>query len=288
MRKSLLLAAALLPAAVATPLAAQEAPPPTEAVPPAAPSVFDGDWLTVGVGAIYTPSYTGSDDYELSPFPLVQGNLGGIGIAPRPAGVALDFIPDTRGETAFALGPTARVNRNRASRIKDPVVEALGELDTAIEVGAATGVSFPALLNPYDSLSFNLDAVWDIAGAHDGMSLSPSISYFTPLSRGMAASLSLSATRIDGDQADYYYSVSPAQALTSGLPGFAADGGWESAGANLFVGVDLDGDITNGGLSLALLGGYSRMLGDAKRSPLTSVRGSADQWIAGAGLGYTF
>jgi outer membrane scaffolding protein for murein synthesis (MipA/OmpV family) len=37
-----------------------------------------------------------------------------------------------------------------------------------------------------------------------------------------------------------------------------------------------------------VIGGYSRMLGDAKRSPYTSIRGSADQWFAAVGIGYTF
>jgi hypothetical protein len=30
------------------------------------------------------------------------------------------------------------------------------------------------------------------------------------------------------------------------------------------------------------------MLGDAKRTPLTSIRGDRDQWLAGAGLAFTF
>ena len=54
------------------------------------------------------------------------------------------------------------------------------------------------------------------------------------------------------------------------------------------IGIDFDGDLTNGGLAAVLVGGYSRMLGDAKRSPFTSIRGSADQWFAAVGLGYTF
>ena len=37
-----------------------------------------------------------------------------------------------------------------------------------------------------------------------------------------------------------------------------------------------------------VLGGYSRMLGDAADTPFTSVRGSRDQWFLGLGLGFTF
>jgi len=30
------------------------------------------------------------------------------------------------------------------------------------------------------------------------------------------------------------------------------------------------------------------MLGDPKRSPVTSIRGSANQWFGAVGIGYTF
>ena len=87
------------------------------------------------------------------------------------------------------------------------------------------------------------------------MTYSPAITYFTPLSRGIAASLSLSAEHGDGDYNRYYYSVTPAQSLGSGLPLYNAGSGWNKAGANALVGIDLDGDLTNGGLAAVLVGG---------------------------------
>lgn len=256
--------------------------------PPRPETVFDGDFLSIGFGAGYGPSYSGSDDYVIFPLPIVQASVGGIDINPRPAGLAVDFIPDADEGVSFTGGIAARLRSDRASRIKDPVVESLGELDRAIEVGPTVGVSFPAVLNPYDSLSINTDIGWDIAGAHRGMAVSPGVTYFTPLSRAMAASLSLGASFIDDDFAEYYYTVTPAQSIASGLPAFQAEGGLESLGANILLAFDLDGDITNGGLSLVGIGGYSRLMGDAKRTPLTSIRGSADQFLVGMGVGYTF
>lgn len=283
------LGAAALLTAISAPVLAQEeqvAAGPAEAEP--AGTVYDGDWLSVGIGGGYGPSYDGSDDYVFYPAPLLQGRLGGIGIQPRPAGLALDFIPDSGDGVGLALGPVARVRTNRARQIKDPVVEAAGELDTAIEVGANAGLSFPKVLHGYDSLSFGVDALWDVSGAHGGMTLTPSVTYFTPLSRGIAASLSLSAERGNGDYMRYYYSVTPAQSLASGLPQFTADSGWSKAGATVLLGIDFDGDLTNGGLAGVLVGGHSRMLGDAKDSPYTSLRGSTGQWFGAVGIGYTF
>ena len=273
---AIVLAASLAP----MPAFAQEGPP--------ADTVYDDTWVSLGVGVGLGPSYDGSDEYAVFPAPIIQGKVAGISIQPRPAGLALDFIPDAGDGMGFALGPTMRVRSNRARQIKDPVVEAAGKLDTAIEVGAAAGLSFPKVLNPYDSLSVGVDALWDVAGAHSGRTLTPSVTYFTPLSRGMAASLSLSAEHADDDFADYYYSVSPTQSAASGLPQFAAHNGWTKAGATMLLAFDFDGDLTNGGLSAVLIGGHSRMLGDAKQTPYTSIRGSTGQWFGALGVGYTF
>lgn len=262
-----------------------------ETVANPAGTVFDGDWVTVGIGAAYNPSYDGSDDYVISPLPLLQGRLGGVSINPRAAGLALDFIPDTSGEPGFSLGIAARLNRNRASQIKDPVVLAYGKLDTAIEVGPTAGFTIPGVLHQYDSLSVSVDALWDVAGAHKGMTVNPSIAYFTPVSRGAAISFALSARRVDGDYAAYYYSVPVAPATVAPaqrLPVFTASAGFDKIGANLLGGFDFDGDLTNGGLAGFVLAGYARMVGDAAKTPFTTLRGSRDQWFLGAGLGFTF
>ena len=278
----------------ATPAAAQDQGEPGVTAEGPAETVFDGDYLSVGVGVGYAPSYTGSDDYVTFVFPVVQGSYRGIDIDPRPAGVALNFLSaDTEGGPNFSLGIAGRINTDRSDieDIDDPVVAAYGELDTAIEVGPTAGVSFPAVLNPYDSLSFNVDALWDVAGAHDGMKIAPSVAYFTPLSQAVAVSLSASATYVDDDYADYYYSVAPgnpALAPVDRLPGYQAEGGFESVGTNLLVAYDLGGNLADGGVSLIGIGGYSHLLGDAEDSPFTSIRGDADQWFAAIGIGYTF
>lgn len=254
------------------------------------PTVFDGDYLTIGAGVGYGPSYSGSDDYVLFALPLVQGSLGGVDFSPRPAGLAIDFLPDRDEGPDLSLGLVARLNSDRADRIKDPVVAAYGELDRAVEVGPTAGISFPRLLNPFDSLTASVDVTWDVAGAHGGMAVSPQVTYFTPLSRAAAVSLSLSTTYIDDDYADYYYSVPVADVSVPGqtLPAFQADGGFEDASIALLVAYDLGGDVTDGGFSVAGIAAYSRLLGDAKRTPFTSVRGDADQFLLGIGLGYTF
>jgi MipA family protein len=282
MMRTLSVIATLAAAVVSMPAFAQEAPD---------ASSLDGDRLTVGVGAVYMPSYRGSDNYSVSPVPVVLGQIGGIGINPRAGGVALDFIQDDRDSGfGFSLGPVASYSANRARGIRDDVVRAAGKLDEAVEVGGTAGVSAYKLLNPYDSLTLSADVRWDVAGAHKGMIWSPSLSYMTPLSRGSIVALNVSARHVDDDFAQYYYSVTPGQSLLTGgaLPVYGADGGWDSVNVGLLGALDLDGNLLNGGLQLIGIAAYSRMLGDAKDTPFTSIRGDADQWIGGLGIAYTF
>ncbi len=252
--------------------------------------VFAGNWLTVGVGGGYGPSYEGSDDYVLFPAPIAQGSIGGFDFGARGPGLYVDLIADGNSDSnvKFLAGPLVRVRLDRNSKIKDPVVRLLGKEDVAVEVGATAGVQFSKVINPFDTLSFSVDAQWDVAKAHRGRLITPTISYSTPLSEAIFTSLSLSATHVDDNYADTYFSIDAAGSAASGLPVFTADGGWKSYGASLLGGVDLSGDVRDGGWGIFGLVSYSRLTGDAKRSPVTSIRGDADQWFLAAGISYTF
>lgn len=281
-------AALLANVVMCAPVFAQDATPDTAET--SGRGVFAGDWVTVGIGAGYAPSYDGSDDYVLFPAPLAQGSIGGIDFGARGPGLYADLIADNNSASnvKFLAGPLFRVRMDRNSNIKDPVVRLLGKEDVAIEVGATLGVSFAKVINPFDNLSISTDVQWDVAGAHKGRLISPSISYSTPLSTAIFTSVSLSATHVDGNYADTYFSIDPVGSAASGLPQFDADGGWKSYGASFLGGVDLSGDARDGGWGVFGLVNYARLTGDAKRSPVTSLRGDADQWFLAGGISYTF
>ncbi len=276
-----------------------QGPPPGvrigQAGPPnGAPSrpVFDDTWATIGIGAGLVPSYSGSDDYRAFPLPLIVGRVGGVGISPNGPGFNLNLLskPPIRGpaKTSVAFGPSFRFRNDRVNQIEDEVVELAGELDTAIEVGVNGGVSFPDVFAPRDRLSVSTQVRWDILDAHDGMLIEPGVSYFRPIGSGASVQVSASASFVDDSFADYYYSVSPDQSAASGLPQFTADGGLNSLGLTSIFTLDLDNDALNGGFSVYGIAGYSRLIGDAADTPYTSIRGNADQFIGGVGIGYTF
>ena len=251
---------------------------------------FARDWVTVGLGAGYGPSYDGSDEYVLFPAPLVQGSVKGIDFGARGPGLYVDLIADGNSDkdVKFLAGPLVRFRMDRNSNVKDPVVRLLGKEDVAIEVGATAGVSFSKILNPLDTVTISSDIQWDVAGAHKGRIISPSIAYSTPLSKAIFTMFSLSATHVDGNYADTYFSIDQGGSIASGLPLFDAKSGWKSYGVSLLGAVDLSGNARDGGWGIYGFINYSRLINDAARSPVTSLRGDASQWFMAAGVSYTF
>jgi outer membrane scaffolding protein for murein synthesis (MipA/OmpV family) len=100
---------------------------------------------------------------------------------------------------------------------------------------------------------------------------------------------SLGAEFVGNKYADYYFSISPADSFATGgvLSPFNADGGMKNWKAGLLLNQSLSGDLLHG-FSIFGAGQYSRLVGDFKRSPIVSQRGSANQWIGALGLAYTW
>ncbi|WP_260926874.1 MipA/OmpV family protein [Novosphingobium sp. 9] len=167
-------------------------------------------------------------------------------------------------------------------------MRAAGKLDVGINVGGNAGVNFNKLLNPYDQLTVGADVLWDVNGASGGMQINPNVTYKTPVSKAALVILNVGARHVDDDYAKYYYSVNATQSANSGLPLYNAKGGWDSWHTAMIVGYDLSGDLRDGGFEVFLFGNYMRMLNDASATPYTSIRGSANNWTGGVGVGYTF
>ena len=246
--------------------------------------------VSIAGGVAYIPSYVGSDDYIVAPAAGARGSVSGFNFQFRGTQGSIDLIRQSDPSALdFQFGPVAGVNLNRTRSIEDAQVRALGELDTAIELGGYVGIGKTGVItSAYDTLSASVTYVHDVAGAHESYRVTPAISYGTPLSRKAYVFLTGYADLIGKDYGDYYFSVSPAGAAASGLPAYnARTSGTLGWGAIALVNVALTGDLT-GGLSLVGGGGYYRVNGRYARSPIVAVAGDRDQWYGGLGLAYTF
>lgn len=254
---------------------------------PPADEVLNTDVTTIGVGAGIVPDYEGSNDYRIIPAAAIRTKVGNIGISTRGLYVYADLFDAKPGSIDIDVGPIAGLRMNRSGKIKDDMVDLLPERNKAIEVGGFAGLGFSGLTNPYDRLSIRVDAVHDVGNAHQSTVVTPTIDFSTPLSRTTYVGASLSADFVSNRFADYYFSISAADALASGLPAFDADGGIKNWKIGILVNQSISGDLLKG-WSIFALANHSRLLGDFKRSPIVRDRGSARQWMAAAGLAYTF
>ena len=287
----LVLTALIAPAALcAVPALAQTAP---AAVPPDAAAVTEaaGDSITIGGGAAYLPDYEGSNDYRVSPVPGAIGSVGGFNFQLAGNRLSVDLIPNRPGPGIdIQAGPIAVVNFNRSSikNIDDVRVRALGEVNTAIELGGYVGIGKTGVItSDFDRLSFSVSYRHDVNDAHDSGIWAPTINYLTPLSRKALVGLFVSAEHVDDRYAQTYFSVTPGQSLASGLPAYNAQGGWKNYTVGAVATVSLTGDLLHG---LKLVGGgtYARLLNDFGDSPVVRTVGSRSQWLGVLGLAYTF
>ena len=246
----------------------------------------DRDYFSIGLGAAAVPDYEGSDRYRLIPGVIVRAKQGGLTVFSRGTYLYADVV-NTGTKVDLDAGPIVGVRLNRTGKIKDDAVDALGDRKIAVEAGGFAGVTLKGLTNPYDALSFRVDAVKDVANAHESWVLTPSVDFGTPLSLTTFVGASLSADFTSDDYARYYFGIDSAGALRSGLPIYDPEGGFKSWQVGLVASQSLSGDLRRG-LALFSTGSYKRLAGDFADSPIVAGRGSRTQWFAAVGLGYTF
>ena len=275
-----------LAAVLASPAYAQSQP--TAGALPTPEELQSKDTLTIGGGAAIVPDYEGSDDYRIIPAGAIRGRYHGISFTTRGSYLYVDVIPQS-DKIDFDVGPVAGVRFNTRKNIEDDIVKLLPNRKRAIEVGAFAGVSFHGLTNPYDTLSVRIDALYDVGGAHESTVISPTLEFSTPVSETTYIGASLGAEFVSNKFADYYFSITPADSVLTGgvLPPFNASGGLKNWKMGVPVNQSLSGSLLHG-LSIFGLGNYSRLVGDFKRSPIVSQRGSASQWVGALGLAYTW
>ena len=275
-----------LAACLASPAFAQNQP--TAGSLPTPEEVANKDIVTVAAGAAIVPDYEGSDDYRIVPAGAIRGKVHGISFNTRGTYLFVDVIPGN-AKVDLDAGPIVGIRFNSRRKVDDDVVKLLPKRKTAIEVGGFAGVSFHGLTNPYDTLALRVDVLHDIGSAHKSTTFSPNLEFSTPLSRTTYASASVGAEFVSDRFADYYFSLTPADSVRTGgvlLP-FNASGGMKNWKAGMLLNQSIGGDLLHG-FSIFGLGQYSRLVGDFKRSPIVSQRGSANQWIGALGLAYTW
>lgn len=281
MQHSILFFLAFCVIASATLAHAQGGPPPASGGPE------QGDTVTAGVGIGVTTSYDGASDYKFIPGGTLRGTVSGHDFQLNGPQLFVDAVPnDPQRKIDIEFGPVAGVRFNRTGDVSDGRVAALGELGTAIELGARGSVGVRGVFNRTDKLALAVTGVWDLASAHRSHVVSPSLEYSRLAGRRTFLRMAFTTEFVGEGYADYYFGINAAGATASGLSTYDPDGGLASIGGNVLATYSISGGRT--GWSLFGIASYKRLRGDIAASPIVQDTGSPNQFFASVGLAYTF
>ncbi len=261
----------LLPqSALADPLFTLPAPPlELPVLPPAS-----GTWtVMVGAGGAYAPDFEGAKRSMLSPVPIFSIRRAG----------STDQFRGPRDSSSIALidfgdlraGPAGKfVASRKANNYSE--LNGLGDVKATVEIGGFVEYY------PVDWFRARGELRQGIGG-HHGTVADLSADFIVPVIQRFTVSAGPRFTVESSKATSPYFGVDAAQALASGLPVFDAKGGAHSVGAGAQASYRVDPRW-----EVHAYVEYQRLLGDAAKSPLVTLRGSPNPTTYGIGASYSF
>jgi outer membrane protein len=237
----------------------------------------------VGLGVSYKPDYEGSDDSEAMIAPFGRYNwasgryvsLGRTGGSESAGRLKLNLL--SKGDNGmFELGPLLQYRLKRDNDVDNKQVSRMEDVDAATEAGAFVGIKS-------GNWSGDVSFATDVSNEHDGSLVYVNGGYRIPVNDKFEMKLGAHVTWADSDYMDTYFGVSSRDSASSGLKSYSASSGLKDAG----ISVAGHYKFTKAwGVAGNL--GYTRMLSDAKDSPVVDDAGDETQIVSEAALTYTF
>ena len=253
--------AACAAAAVAVPCVAQDNPSETDA---------QGDSVTrIGLGPQMYPSYPGSDKYDVGP--LIEFSRKDLGDTFEFEAADQSFDLALINSNGFSFGPAVNWEGKRDA---EDVGADLPTVKFSIEPGAF------AAFQPSDSFRLRAEMRKGVTG-HKGWIGMAGADFIMRDGDDWLFSIGPRVTWSDDRYQDAWFGVTPAAALTSGLPAYDPDGGIQAYGAAASF-------LTQLGPRWGIysFAKYDRLTGDAGDSPIVRQLGSRDQFSGGIALTY--
>ena len=235
-----------------------------------------GYWTVLigGEGRI-TPRWQGAkDNFIFVATPFLDVRTAGT---PEPLYGARDgFGIALFNMGGLRIGPVAKIRLPRKESDDYQKLAGLGDIGTAYEAGVFVDYYWGRWLR----LRTEVRQGW---GGHDGLAADVTadlIGHITPqLQLSGGPRISFASTRATTP----YFSITPSQSVSSGLPVYDAKGGVRSVGAGGQVRY-----LWNPQWGTHVFVEYERLTGDARNSPLITQRGTPDLWTFGFGVTYSF
>lgn len=222
------------------------------------------------LGPQLSPSWPGADKFSVGPYIDVSRT--------RDSEFEFEAPDESFGQPLvhtgnFAFGPALGfIGKRKASDIGAD----LPKVGFSIEAGGFAQVA----LTP--SLRIRAEGRKGLSG-HKGWVGEVSADYIAREGDDWLFSIGPRVTLGDAKFSNAYFGVTPAAAMTSGLPAYDTDGGIHSVGVTAGY-----HRMLGRNWGAAIYGRYDRLVGDAADSPVTRQLGSRSQPSVGVALSYTF
>jgi outer membrane protein len=223
--------------------------------------------IDLGAGLMAQPRYPGSDETILVPYPLIAVSrfyVPGIGDA-----------GGSESKRGLSIYPSFNfIGKREASDSNE--LEGMEDVDWALEVGL--GVAYR-----YDWLRGFVEVRQGFNG-YSGQVADFGLDVIATPTEDLTLTLGPRAGWGSDDYMKTYFGISPSEAVDSPLydNSYDADAGFNTVGLAATANYALTDTVT-----LRMLGGWSRLIGDAGDSPIVK-EGSENQFYGGAGLTYRF
>lgn len=231
------------------------------------------------VGAGSAPDYMGSSDNEGVPAVMGRIYFGNSKRYVQLLGtqVSLNLL----NSEGWQLGPQLNFRPKRDSDVDDPVVARMRPLDSEVEFGGFVGYTWKLSNDPRHRFGLRGDIQ-----SGEGTFATATANLWLPVSRAVVLNFGGGFAYANGKWTNNYFGVNGTDiALFPSLGGnaYSAGGGIYDIRVNAGALVHITPQW-HVGLGVR----YQRLQGDAADSPIVTQRGSKDQVVFGAAIGYAW
>lgn len=241
---------------------------------------FDSDkWnILLAVGPFVAPEYEGATRYRVLPLPFIRASKGNYFVQTEGPGLTANIINDAN----FNAGPSVEFRGERDDDVRNVVIKQFETINSSVEAGGF--VSYRFATGPRgEGVTAKIKTMFDIGNAHNGYTISNSLSYSKPISQKLRLGLSLSTTYGDQNYNNAYFGINANNAAQSGLQFYRAGSGFKDIGTTLNLIYAIDNKW-----GLVGLFGYKKLIGSAADSAIVTNIGTPNQFLGSIALSYRF
>ena len=229
--------------------------------------------VTLGGYAAAEPEFPGSKSYSFAFRPIIDIHAAGAKEWLSLPEDAFSLTLYQAGNFRMGLAGDYLLDRNHRD---DSVLRGLRDINYTLELGAF------AEYYPAPFLRTRVELLQGVTGS-EGFVANLKADYIYQPNPQWQFTAGPRLQFADTQYVSTYFSISSAEAITSGLPPYHASGGLNSAGLDATARYNV-----NERFSVRAFADFERLVGDSANSPLVKFRGSEDQFQFGIGASYTF